>query len=145
MIHKRYQVVPGRFKDYLSIPKPNGYRSLHTGVMGPQRQRVEVQIRTQEMHEVAELGVAAHWQYKQGAPSASKDGMQYRWLRELLEILEHAAEPEEFLEHTKLEMFSDQVFCFSPKGDLFALPFNSTPVDFAYAVHTDIGNTCVAA
>ena len=145
VIHNRYQVVPGRFKDYLSIPKPNGYRSLHTGVMGPQRQRVEVQIRTQEMHEVAELGVAAHWQYKQGAPSASKDGMQYRWLRELLEILEHAAEPEEFLEHTKLEMFSDQVFCFSPKGDLFALPFNSTPVDFAYAVHTDIGNTCVAA
>jgi GTP pyrophosphokinase len=113
--------------------------------MGPQNQRVEVQIRTPEMHEVAELGVAAHWQYKQGEPGPSKDGMQYRWLRELLEILEHAAEPEEFLEHTKLEMFADQVFCFSPKGDLFALPFNATPVDFAYAIHTDIGNNCVAA
>jgi len=145
VIHSQYQVVPGRFKDYISIPKPNGYRSIHTGVMGPQSQRVEVQIRTPEMHEVAELGVAAHWQYKQGEPGPSKDGMQYRWLRELLEILEHAAEPEEFLEHTKLEMFADQVFCFSPKGDLFALPFNSTPVDFAYAIHTDIGNTCVAA
>ena len=145
VIHSQYQVVPGRFKDYISIPKPNGYKSIHTGVMGPQSQRVEVQIRTPEMHEVAELGVAAHWQYKQGVPGPSKDGMQYRWLRELLEILEHAAEPEEFLEHTKLEMFADQVFCFSPKGDLFALPFNATPVDFAYAIHTDIGNTCVAS
>lgn len=145
VIHSQYQVVPGRFKDYISIPKPNGYRSIHTGVMGPQNQRVEVQIRTPEMHEVAELGVAAHWQYKQGETGPSNDGMQYRWLRELLEILEHAAEPEEFLEHTKLEMFADQVFCFSPKGDLFALPFNATPVDFAYAIHTDIGNTCVAA
>ena len=145
VIHSQYQVVPGRFKDYISIPKSNGYKSIHTGVMGPQSQRVEVQIRTPEMHEVAELGVAAHWQYKQGVPGPSKDGMQYRWLRELLEILEHAAEPEEFLEHTKLEMFADQVFCFSPKGDLFALPFNATPVDFAYAIHTDIGNTCVAA
>ncbi|MBC8451776.1 MAG: bifunctional (p)ppGpp synthetase/guanosine-3',5'-bis(diphosphate) 3'-pyrophosphohydrolase [Rhodospirillaceae bacterium] len=145
VIHSQYQVVPGRFKDYISISKPNGYKSIHTGVMGPQSQRVEIQIRTPEMHEVAELGVAAHWQYKQGEPGPSKDGMQYRWLRELLEILEHAAEPEEFLEHTKLEMFADQVFCFSPKGDLFALPFNSTPVDFAYAIHTDIGNTCVAA
>ncbi len=144
VIHSRYQVVPGRFKDYISIPKPNGYRSIHTGVMGPKMQRVEVQIRTHEMHEVAELGVAAHWQYKEGGTTRSKDGTQYRWLRELLEILEHAAEPEEFLEHTKLEMFSDQVFCFSPKGDLFALPFGATPVDFAYAVHTDIGNTCVA-
>ena len=113
--------------------------------MGPEGQRIEVQIRTENMHEVAELGVAAHWQYKDGIPSITKDGIQYRWLRELLEILEQAVEPEEFLEHTKLEMFTDQVFCFSPKGDLFALPFNSTSVDFAYTIHTDIGNTCVAA
>ncbi|MEC9183344.1 MAG: TGS domain-containing protein, partial [Pseudomonadota bacterium] len=145
IIHNRYQVVPGRFKDYISIPKPNGYSSIQTGVMGPQMQRVEVQIRTQSMHEIAELGVAAHWQYKQGASDPVKEGTQYRWLRELLEILEHAAEPEEFLEHTKLEMFADQVFCFTPKGDLFAMPFGATPVDFAYAVHTDVGNTCVAA
>ena len=145
IIHNRYQVVPGRFKDYISIPKPNGYSSIHTGVMGPQMQRVEVQIRTQSMHEIAELGVAAHWQYKQRDSDPVKEGTQYRWLRELLEILEHAAEPEEFLEHTKLEMFADQVFCFTPKGDLFAMPFGATPVDFAYAVHTDVGNTCVAA
>ena len=144
VIHGRYRIVPGRFKDYISIPKPNGYRSIHTGVMGPENQRIEIQIRTQEMHQVAELGVAAHWEYKQGK-LGPKDGTQYRWLRELLEILEHATEPEEFLEHTKLEMFSDQVFCFSPKGDLYALPYGATPVDFAYAVHTDIGNTCVAS
>ncbi len=143
IIHGRYPVVPGRFKDYISIPKPNGYRSIHTGVIGPENQRIEVQIRTREMHEVAELGVAAHWQYKQGTKPT--EGRQYRWLRELLEILEHASGPEEFLEHTKLEMFTDQVFCFSPKGDLYALPRGATPVDFAYAVHTDIGNTCVAA
>ncbi len=145
IIHNRYQVVPGRFKDYISIPKPNGYSSIHTGVMGPRMQRVEVQIRTQSMHEIAELGVAAHWHYKQGNSDLVKEGRQYRWLRELLEILEHAVEPEEFLEHTKLEMFADQVFCFTPKGDLFAMPFEATPVDFAYAVHTDVGNTCVAA
>jgi GTP pyrophosphokinase len=143
VIHSRYHVVPGRFKDYISTPKPNRYRSLHTGVIGPERQRIEIQIRTREMHEVAELGVAAHWSYKQGAPKT--DGPQYRWLRELLDILEHASGPEEFLEHTRLEMFQDQVFCFTPKGDLFALPRGSTPVDFAYAVHSEIGDTTVGA
>src|SRR5271163_1009670 len=143
IIHSAYPVVPGRFKDYISTPKPNGYRSLHTGVIGPQRQRIEIQIRTVEMQEVAELGVAAHWQYKQGAPRT--DSRQYRWLRELLDILEHAAGPEEFLEHTKLEMFQDQAFCFTPKGDLIALPRGATPVDFAYAVHSQIGDTCVGA
>ncbi|UCH73144.1 MAG: bifunctional (p)ppGpp synthetase/guanosine-3',5'-bis(diphosphate) 3'-pyrophosphohydrolase [Rhodospirillales bacterium] len=143
VIHNTYRVVPGRFKDYVSIPKPNGYRSIHTGVIGPENQRIEIQIRTREMHEIAEMGVAAHWLYKQGKPQT--EGTQYRWLRQLLEILEHAAEPEEFLEHTKLEMFSDQVFCFSPKGDLYALPHGATPVDFAYAVHSEVGNTCVGA
>jgi GTP diphosphokinase / guanosine-3',5'-bis(diphosphate) 3'-diphosphatase len=143
VIHSRYPVVPGRFKDYISTPKPNNYRSLHTAVIGPERQRIEVQIRTKEMHEVAELGVAAHWVYKQGAPRT--EGRQYRWLRELLDILEHASDPQEFLEHTKLEMFQDQVFCFTPKGDLIALPRGATPVDFAYAVHSVIGDTCVGA
>jgi guanosine-3',5'-bis(diphosphate) 3'-pyrophosphohydrolase len=143
ILHSTYSVVPGRFKDYISTPKPNNYRSLHTGVIGPERQRIEVQIRTREMHEVAELGVAAHWTYKQGAPKT--EGKQYRWLRELLDILEHASGPEEFLEHTKLEMFQDQVFCFTPKGDLIALPRGATPVDFAYAVHSQIGDTCVGA
>ncbi|HJT06612.1 MAG TPA: bifunctional (p)ppGpp synthetase/guanosine-3',5'-bis(diphosphate) 3'-pyrophosphohydrolase [Stellaceae bacterium] len=143
VIHSRYPVVPGRFKDYISTPKPNNYASLHTGVIGPERQRIEMQIRTREMHEVAELGVAAHWVYKQGAPRT--EGRQYRWLRELLDILEHASDPQEFLEHTKLEMFQDQVFCFTPKGDLIALPRGATPVDFAYAVHSVVGDTCVGA
>ncbi|WP_207478998.1 RelA/SpoT family protein [Arenibaculum pallidiluteum] len=144
IMHARYPVIPGRFKDYISTPKPNGYRSIHTAVIGPERQRVEVQIRTHDMHEVAELGVAAHWAYKQqGGPRT--EGRQYRWLRELLDILEHAQRPEEFLEHTKLELFQDQVFCFTPKGDLIALPRGATPVDFAYAVHSQVGDTCVGA
>jgi guanosine-3',5'-bis(diphosphate) 3'-pyrophosphohydrolase len=144
VVHSKYPVVPGRFKDYISTPKANNYRSLHTGVIGPERQRIELQIRTKEMHEVAELGVAAHWVYKQSAQPGT-EGRQYRWLRELLDILEHASDPQEFLEHTKLEMFQDQVFCFTPKGDLIELPRGSTPVDFAYAVHSEIGDTCVGA
>ncbi|NQV83185.1 MAG: bifunctional (p)ppGpp synthetase/guanosine-3',5'-bis(diphosphate) 3'-pyrophosphohydrolase [Rhodospirillales bacterium] len=141
--HGAYPVVPGRFKDYLSTPKPNGYQSLHTGVFGPERQRIELQIRTADMHDVAEHGVAAHWNYKQNG--VSKTAPQYRWLRELLDILEHAEEPEEFLEHTKLEMFKDQVFCFTPRGDLINLPRGATPVDFAYAVHSEVGDRCVGA
>jgi GTP pyrophosphokinase len=142
-IHSRYPMVPNRFKDYISTPKPNGYRSLHTAVFGPERHRIEIQIRTKEMHEVAELGVAAHWSYKQG--HRPTEGKQYRWLRELLYIMEHASNPEEFLEHTKLEMFQDEVFCFTPKGDLIALPRGACPVDFAYAVHSQVGDTCVGA
>ncbi len=143
IIHSHYPMVPGRFKDYISTPKPNGYRSIHTGVIGPERHRIEIQIRTTEMHEIADRGVATHWVYKQGR--ARTEGPQYRWLRELLDILEHAAGPEEFLEHTKLEMFRDQVFCFTPKGDLIVLPQAATPVDFAYAIHSEIGDTCVGA
>lgn len=143
VIHSRYPVVPGRFKDYISTPKPNHYRSLHTGIIGPERQRIEIQIRTQEMHEVAELGVAAHWAYKSEAERV--ESQQYRWLRELVDIMEQAQKPEEFLEHTKLELFQDQVFCFSPKGDLIALPRGATPVDFAYAVHSGLGDTCVGS
>jgi GTP pyrophosphokinase len=143
IIHGAYPMVPDRFKDYISTPKRNGYQSIHTAVIGPERLRVEIQIRTAEMHSVAELGVAAHWSYKQGTPSM--EGRQYRWIRELLEILEHTASPEEFLEHTKLEMFADQVFCFTPKGDLIGLPSGATPVDFAYNVHTEVGDRCVSA
>ena len=144
IMHKEYPMVPGRFKDYTSTPKPNGYRSLHTAVIGPERQRIEIQIRTKTMHEEAEYGVAAHWAFKQvkGLGDGSK---KYRWMRDLLDILDKAAGPEEFLEHTKLEMFQDQVFCFSPKGDLIELPQGATPVDFAYAVHSDIGDSCVGS
>ncbi len=149
IIHSAYPMVPGKFKDYLSTPKRNGYRSIHTTIIGPQRHRIEIQIRTHQMHEIAELGVAAHWRYKtadlfaEGARAV--EGRQYSWLRELLDILEHAQNPQEFLEHTKLEMFHDQVFCFTPKGDLIALPRGASLVDFAYAVHTEVGNTCVGA
>ncbi len=143
LLHSRYASLPGRFKDYVSTPKPNGYQSLHTAVIGPFQQRIEVQVRTGDMHAVAEFGVAAHWAYKHGQPTQS--GPQYRWLRELLDILEHAQKPEEFLEHTKMELFQDQVFCFSPKGLLIALPQGATPVDFAYAVHSEIGDTCVGS
>ncbi|MDC0158593.1 bifunctional (p)ppGpp synthetase/guanosine-3',5'-bis(diphosphate) 3'-pyrophosphohydrolase [Rhodospirillaceae bacterium] len=144
IIHSAYPVLPGRFKDFISTPKPNGYQSLHTGIIGPKRQRVEIQMRTLEMHDIAELGVAAHWNYKQGA-TATREGRQYRWMRELLEILEQASNPEEFLEHTKLEMYQDQVFSFTPKGDLIALPRGATLVDFAYAVHSEVGDGCVSA
>lgn len=145
VIHSRYRLIPGRFKDYVSLPKPNRYQSIHTGVIGPGRKRIEVQIRTQDMHTVAELGVAAHWVYKNGGDSDDKAGRQYAWLRDLLEVLDHAAGPEEFLEHTKLAMFQDQVFCFTPKGDLINLPALATAVDFAYAVHSEVGDTCVGA
>jgi guanosine-3',5'-bis(diphosphate) 3'-pyrophosphohydrolase len=144
VIHAEWHTIPGYFKDYISTPKSNGYQSLHTAVLGPNQQRIEIQIRTHEMHEIAEYGLAAHWSYKQKMHS-TKDGKQFRWLRELLEILEKSSNPEEFLENTKLEMYHDQVFCFSPKGDILAFPRGATPVDFAYAIHSGIGDTCVGA
>jgi RelA/SpoT family (p)ppGpp synthetase len=141
-IHRRWPMVPGRFKDFISTPKRNGYRSLHTTVIHNDRVRIEIQIRTREMHELAEQGLAAHWSYKQGANP--KDD-SYPWLQDLLEILEHAASPEELLEHTRLAMFQSQVFAFTPKGELIQLPRGSTAVDFAYAVHTDLGDQTVGA
>jgi GTP pyrophosphokinase len=144
IIHAHFHTVPGRFKDFISTPKLNGYQSIHTSVIGPNQQRVEIQIRSQEMHSIAEYGLAAHWSYKQKIGS-QMDGKQFRWVRELLEILEQTDDPEEFLENTKLEMYHDQVFCFTPKGDILALPRGSTPVDFAFAVHSGVGNACVGA
>ncbi len=148
IIHSAYVMVPGRFKDYISTPKVNGYQSLHTVLIGPFEQKIEVQIRTKEMHQICELGVAAHWNYKQlGSDTAinSHEGSQYSWVRNLLEILDHADTPDEFLEHTKLEMFHDQVFCFTPKGEVIALPKGATILDFAYAIHGAIGNAAVGA
>ncbi len=146
ILHTNWPMVPGRFKDYISTPKHNGYRSIHTTMIGPEQKRVEVQIRTRKMHEVAERGIAAHWIYKEGpggAESSDEFANTFRWLRQLIEMLEHGGTPEEFLEHTKLQMFSDQVFCFTPKGLLITLPRGATPIDFAYAVHTDVGDSCV--
>ena len=147
LIHEKYHTIPGHFKDYISTPKVNGYQSIHTAVIGPQQQRIEIQIRTQEMHEIAEYGIAAHWGYKQGATTdkTATEGKQYRWVQQLLEILEQSEGAEEFLENTKLEMYHDQVFSFTPKGDIIALPRGSTPVDFAFAVHSGVGFTCVGA
>lgn len=146
IIHSHYPVVPGRFKDFISTPKPNGYRSLHTTVIGPKNHRIEIQIRTQQMHTEADLGVAAHWAYKQSdVKGALSDAKKYRWLRELLDILEQDQRPEDFWENTKLELFQEHVFAFTPKGDLFELPAGSTPIDFAYAIHSDVGNRCIGA
>jgi guanosine-3',5'-bis(diphosphate) 3'-pyrophosphohydrolase len=162
VVHRKWNTVPGRFKDYISTPKQNDYRSIHTTIVGPSKQRVELQIRTRDMHYVAEYGVAAHAIYKDapkgtkvnGAAkstsrdvdfSLSKDSNAYAWLRRTIESLSEGDNPEEFLENTKLELFQDQVFCFTPKGRLIALPRGATPVDFAYAVHTDVGNSCVGA
>ncbi|HEY6382019.1 MAG TPA: RelA/SpoT AH/RIS domain-containing protein, partial [Pseudolabrys sp.] len=146
-IHTTWSMVPGRFKDYISTPKQNDYRSIHTTVIGPGKQRVELQFRTEAMHEIAEYGIAAHALYKDhvGSPTEllSRESTAYAWLRRTIELLAEGSNPEEFLEHTKLELFHDQVFCFTPKGKLIALPRKATPIDFAYAVHTDIGNTAV--
>ena len=147
-VHSAYPVIAGRFKDYISTPKSNGYQGLHTGVTlrEPRNQKIEIQIRTVEMSDVAENGVAAHWLYK--TPDAKVDGKEvqrFRWVQDLLEILENSSAPDEFLENTKLELYDDQVFCFTPKGLLMQLPRGATPVDFAYSVHSQVGDTCVGA
>ncbi|MBZ9674858.1 RelA/SpoT family protein [Mesorhizobium sp. ES1-1] len=151
-IHTAWSMVPGRFKDYISTPKQNDYRSIHTTIVGPSRQRVELQIRTSQMNKIAEYGVAAHSIYKDTggkgtgpAHAISKETNAYAWLRRTIEQLAEGDNPEDFLENTKLELFQDQVFCFTPKGMLIALPRGATPIDFAYAVHTDVGDTCVGA
>jgi RelA/SpoT family (p)ppGpp synthetase len=147
VVHTTWPVVPGRFKDYISTPKQNDYRSIHTTVIGPGKQRVELQIRTREMDQIAELGIAAHAFYKDGVGSPTellkRESNAFAWLRRTIAILSDSANPEEFLEHTKLELFHDQVFCFTPKGKLIALPRHANVIDFAYAVHTDVGNSAV--
>jgi RelA/SpoT family (p)ppGpp synthetase len=149
IVHTSWPVVPGRFKDYISTPKQNDYRSIHSTVIGPGKQRVELQIRTRGMQQIAEYGIAAHALYKDnvGSPTEmlSRESNAYGWLRRTIELLAEGSNPEEFLEHTKLELFHDQVFCFTPKGKLIALPRGATPIDFAYAVHTDVGNMAIGA
>jgi len=145
-IHQRWRAVPGRFKDYISQPKSNGYRSIHTTVSGRDGKRVEVQIRTRQMHEVAEAGVAAHWSYRDGVRVENPFAVDpAKWIATLTERFDSAGDHDEFLEHVKLEMYSDQVFCFTPKGEVVKLPRGATPLDFAYAIHTRIGDSCVGA
>ena len=143
VIHNLYKPIPGRFKDYIAIPKANGYQSLHTVVFGPFGISIEVQIRTEAMHRVAEAGVAAHWLYKTGDPGVQKSAL--RWLQGLLEIQQQAGNPHEFLEHLKVDLFSDEIYVFTPQGDIKKLPPGATVIDFAYDVHTDVGNRCVGA
>ena len=151
VLHKSYRCVPGRFRDFISVPKPNGYRSLQTTVLSEDNRRVELQIRTERMEDVAERGIAAHWAYKDNSyaydPEMAKasGGDPLRRIRPLVEMMEQSGDADEFLEHAKLEMFTDQVFTFTPKGDLIALPRGATPIDFAYAVHTKVGDTCIGA
>ncbi len=145
-VHRRWRAVPGRFKDYVSQPKSNGYRSLHTTVSGRDGKRVEVQIRTQEMHQVAESGVAAHWSYKDGFMFENSFAVDpFKWIKGLAADFEESENPDDFLEHVKLEMFQDKVFCFTPNGEVVKLPRGATPIDFAYAIHTRIGDSCVGA
>ena len=139
-IHAHYPTVMGRFKDYISTPKRNGYQSLHTGVIGPENHKIEIQLRTPDMHEIAENGVAAHWDYKN--PELSKRTIKIKWIQELVGILDEEAGADEFLENTKMDLYHDQVFCFTPRGDLIALPKGATAVDFAYAVHSKVGEKC---
>jgi GTP diphosphokinase / guanosine-3',5'-bis(diphosphate) 3'-diphosphatase len=142
IIHQKWPMVPGRYKDYISTPKRNGYRSLHTSVIHSEKMRIEIQIRSSEMHAQAEYGLASHWTYKQGA---KRPDVPSRWISDLVEILDNAETPEELLEHTRMAMYQDRIFAFTPKGELFQLPKGSTPIDFAYAVHTKLGNEAVGA
>ena len=143
ILHKKYNCIPGKFKDYISSAKINGYKSIHTSVIGSNRKPIEIQIRTKEMHEFAERGIASHWQYKSSEKFNSLTWKEYDWLKDLVEIIEKNENPEHYYEYTKLQMFQENVFCFTPKGSVIKLPKDATPIDFAYAVHTKIGDTAV--
>jgi len=143
IFHKKWNCIPGKFKDYISSPKINGYKSIHTSVIGSNKKPIEIQLRTKEMHEFAERGVASHWQYKSSEKFNSLSWKEYDWLKDLVEIIEKNENPEHSYEYTKLQMFQENVFCFTPKGSVIKLPKDATPIDFAYAVHTKIGNTAI--
>ena len=143
ILHSKYSAIPGKFKDYISTPKINKYKSIHTALIGPHKQRIEIQIRTHEMHEFAERGIASHWKYKSSEKFSELSWKEYDWLRDLVEIIETGNSPEHYYEFTKLQMFQDNVFCFTPKGAVIKLPKNGTPIDFAYAVHTKVGDTAI--
>ena len=143
IFHNQFSAIPGKFKDYISTPKINQYKSIHTSVIGPMKKRIEIQIRTKPMHEFAERGIASHWKYKSSEKFSELSWKEYDWLRDLVEIMETGGSPEHYFEFTKLQMFQDNVFCFTPKGAVIKLPKDATPIDFAYAVHTKIGDTAI--
>ncbi len=144
IFHKKWNCIPGKFKDYISSPKINKYQSLHTSIIGPNRRPIEIQLRTQPMHEFAERGIASHWKYKSSEKFNSLTWKEYDWLKDLVEIIDRNENPEDFFEYTKLQMFQENVFCFTPKGSVIKLPKDATPIDFAYAVHTKIGDTAIS-
>ncbi len=144
LFHSKWSTIPGKFKDYISTPKINNYKSIHTAIIGPIKERIEIQIRTQQMHEFAERGIASHWKYKSSEKFNNLALKEYDWLRDLVEIIEKDTNPEHFLEYTKLQMFHENVFCFTPKGEVIKLPKGATPIDFAYAVHTEVGDSVVS-
>ncbi len=143
IFHSNYNCIPGRFKDYVSSPKINNYQSIHTAIIGPNKRPIEIQLRTMSMHEFAQRGIASHWQYKSSEKINSLSWKEYDWLADLVEILDKNENPEDFYEYTKLQMFQDNVFCFTPKGSVIKLPKDATPIDFAYAVHTQVGDTAI--
>jgi GTP diphosphokinase / guanosine-3',5'-bis(diphosphate) 3'-diphosphatase len=145
VVHANWKPVPGRFKDYIALPKANGYQSLHTTVIGPYGERIEIQIRTREMHRVAEYGVAAHWRYKKPAPGETDDGQRFAWLRQMLEWQQQLQDPQEFLRSVKEDLFTEEVFVFTPKGDLLNFPVGATVIDFAYRIHSEVGHHCAGA
>ena len=145
IIHQMWSPVPGRFKDFIAMPRPNGYQSLHTSVVGERGMPFEVQIRTEEMHRIAEEGIAAHWKYKEGRVGAERDEQYFHWLRQLLELQQEVRDPQEFMQNLRIELYPEEVYIFTPKGEVKSLPRGATPVDFAYFVHTDVGHQCVGA
>ena len=145
IIHQMWSPVPGRFKDFIAMSRPNGYQSLHTSVLSERGMPFEVQIRTEEMHRIAEEGIAAHWKYKEGRVGAARDEQYFQWLRQLLESQQDVRDPQEFMQNLRIELYPEEVYIFTPKGEVKSLPRGATPVDFAYSVHTDVGHQCVGA
>ena len=143
VIHRKFSYVQGRFKDFISSPKPNGYRSLHTTVIGPKNNKIEIQFKSKAMNQIAEFGVAAHWKYKNPKSVKEKDTTEYKWLYDLLALLENSSSQEELIENSKIKLFQDHIYVFSPKGDVFELPNKATSIDFAYSIHSEVGDKCV--
>ncbi|MDC0192929.1 bifunctional (p)ppGpp synthetase/guanosine-3',5'-bis(diphosphate) 3'-pyrophosphohydrolase [Pelagibacteraceae bacterium] len=145
ILHRQYQYIPGRFKDFISSPKSNGYRALHTTVMGPKNKKIEIQFRSNVMNQIADFGVAAHWKYKDPNKINEKDTKEYKWMHDLIDLMNASANQDELIENSKISVFNDEIYVFTPKGDLIELPINSTPIDFAYSIHSQIGDKCVGA
>ena len=145
IIHRKYQYIPGRFKDFISSPKSNGYRALHTTVMGAKNKKIEIQFRSNVMNQIADFGVAAHWKYKDPKSIKEKDTKEYKWMHDLIDLMNSSANQDELIENSKIDVFNDEIYVFTPKGDLIELPISATPIDFAYAIHTQIGDRCVGA